>query len=222
MSNMILMKNITKSYGSGNGRVVALDNISLEIRSGEMVAVTGKSGSGKSTLLHLISGLDRIDAGDYFFNQKEISTLNASQRSNFRRKHTGMIVQSFALVNDKNVFENIALPLKFRRFSSKRIAAEVSNILTKLGLMDKKDCYPYELSGGQKQRVAIGRALISQPEIILADEPTGALDLENEAIIMDLFKEMNKEGKTIIIVTHDEGVSNKCNRKITLKDGKII
>lgn len=219
---MITLKNIYKEYGTGTGVVKALNGIDLKIKKGDLVAIVGKSGSGKSTLLNILGGIDNVNKGNYFFYNKEVPLGDQKKLANFRKNNIGFILQYFALIGDLNVFDNVALPLKYNNTTKKEINKKVKDILKSLNIIEKINAYPNELSGGQKQRVAIARALINNPPVILADEPTGALDQENEKNIMDIFIELNKKGKTIIIVTHDMNIANACNRIITLSDGKII
>ena len=207
MMEKIVLKNIIKSFGTGEKKVHALQGINLSIEDGEMVAVMGKSGSGKSTLLNVLGGLIQADKGTYLFENKQINNLNQKQLSTFRSGNIGFILQYYALLDDRTVFKNIALPLKYGK--------------KKMEIYDKRNNYPCELSGGQCQRTAIARALANDPEVILADEPTGSLDSGTETMIMELFKQMNRDGKTIIIVTHDESVAKYCDRIITIKDGIV-
>lgn len=219
---MIKLKNIYKYYGKEEATVKALNGVNLEILQGEMVAITGKSGSGKSTLLNIIGGLDNVTNGSYYFNNKKVPLNNQNLLADFRKNNIGFVVQYFALIEDLNVFENVALPLKYNNFTNKEINLKVTKILQDMEIYDKIYKYPHELSGGQKQRVAIARAIVNNPNLILADEPTGALDEETEKCIMNIFSNLNKNGKTIIIVTHDTKVACYCNRIIRLSDGKII
>lgn len=212
-----------KYYKRGTHVTKALDGISLQIEEGEMLAIMGRSGSGKSTLLNVLGGIDNIDNGKYFYKNKEILLNNPKKLTSFRLNKIGFILQNFALIGYKNAFDNVALPLKYQRYSKKEINAKVMVLLNKVGLGDKADKYPFELSGGECQRVAIARALINNPELILADEPTGSLDLKTEEDIMDIFTHLNQKlGKTIIIVTHDLDVAKKCTRIINICDGKIV
>ena len=219
---MITLKNIYKEYGTGTGVVKALNGIDLKIKKGDLVAIVGKSGSGKSTLLNILGGIDNVNKGFYFFYDKEVPLGDQKKLADFRKNNIGFILQYFALIGDLTVFDNVALPLKYNNTTKKEINKKVKDILKSLNIIEKINAYPNEMSGGQKQRVAIARALINNPPVILADEPTGALDQENEKNIMDIFIELNKKGKTIIIVTHDMNIANACNRIITLSDGKII
>ena len=221
MMEKIVLKNIIKSFGTGEKKVHALQGINLSIEDGEMVAVMGKSGSGKSTLLNVLGGLIQADKGTYLFENKQINNLNQKQLSTFRSGNIGFILQYYALLDDRTVFKNIALPLKYGKNKKRYITAKTEKLLKKMEIYDKRNNYPCELSGGQCQRTAIARALANDPEVILADEPTGSLDSGTETMIMELFKQMNRDGKTIIIVTHDESVAKYCDRIITIKDGIV-
>lgn len=218
----IVLKNVAKTYGKGEAAIRALVDVSLEIESGEMVAVMGRSGSGKSTLLNILGGLTPMDKGTYYFDGEKIDFTSQNKLSQFRRRHIGFIVQHYALINDRTVFENVSLPLRYIKLSHDEIHEKVSKVLKELDIYDKKDRYPSELSGGQCQRTAIARAIVNNADVLLADEPTGALDEKTEASIMELFLKLNKMGKTIIIVTHDSNISKLCNRTISIKDGVAV
>lgn len=186
-----------------------------------MLAIMGRSGAGKSTLLHILAGLEKPNGGSYYFQDKDITQLSYKELALFRKNNIGFILQNHALIEDKNIFDNVALPLLYGKASKKEIYSKVLKILQEMGLEDKVDQYPSELSGGEAQRIAIARALINDPDLILADEPTGSLDEETEQTILNLFTQLNRIGKTFILVTHDETVANVCNRVIRLKDGYI-
>ena len=217
----ILLKNISKIYGYGESKVNALKNIDLEINQGEMLAIMGRSGSGKSTLLNILGGLTKMTGGDYYFEDKQLCFENDKEMSSYRRSHIGFIVQHYALLDDRTIFENIALPLQYGKNTKEIINIKVNKLLKDLVIEDKRDRYPYELSGGQCQRTAIARAIVNDADIILADEPTGALDVKTEESIMKLFYKLNENGKTIIIVTHDKNIADNCNRTIIIDDGEI-
>lgn len=219
---MITLNNIVKVYGKDSATVKALNGVSLKISQGEMIAIIGKSGSGKSTLLNILGGLDNVTSGEYFYKDIKINTLNQNDLSKFRRENIGFILQYFALIEDISVFENIALPLQYAKKSKKEIIKRINDVTSELGIQDKLKKYPNEISGGERQRVAIARAIINSPDTILADEPTGALDSATESSIMNIFIELNKKGKTIILVTHDIKIAQSCKRIITLSDGKIV
>ncbi|MFD1737526.1 ABC transporter ATP-binding protein [Bacillus salitolerans] len=219
---MIKLENLEKYYISKNIKMNVLKGINLSINEGEMVAIMGRSGVGKSTLLNILAGLEKASNGKYFFYNQDISNHKYTELAAFRRKNVGFILQNHALIDEKNIFENVALPLLYEKKSKREIQEKVVSMLTQLGLLEKASQYPRQLSGGQSQRVAIGRALINDPKLILADEPTGSLDEETEQVILNLFEEINRAGKTFILVTHDEAVANKCNRIIALKDGTLV
>jgi len=218
---LISMKSITRFYGKNENRVNALRSINLSINAGELVAIVGRSGSGKTTLLNILGCLDSPDSGEYLIDKIDTSKLKPRELANIRNKKFGFIVQNFALLDDYTVYENIKIPLDYSNTKIKNKKQKIKEILKTLGIEDKLNKYPTELSGGQCQRVSIARALINNPEIILADEPTGALDREMGQQVIDIFKEINKENKTIIIVTHDTNIAAQCDRIITIEDGSI-
>ena len=219
---MIEIKELNKSYPIGNSSLHVLKGIDLKINEGELVAIMGSSGSGKSTLLNIIGMLDNYDSGSYKLDNVPIKDLDETKAAKYRNKFLGFVFQSFNLINYKTALENIALPLYYQgisRLDRQKIALEY---LAKVGLADWAEHLPSELSGGQKQRIAIARALASQPKVLLADEPTGALDSTTSEEVMDLIKQINNEGKTILVVTHEQDIANMCKRIITLKDGVIM
>ena len=218
---MIEMKNVYKSFGKNNGRVEALRGVNLSIADGEMVSIMGKSGSGKSTLLNIIGGMMSFDSGEYIYDGKSIDYKNHKKLVELRRNDIGVVVQYFALAEDLNVYNNVALPLKYKGYSGRKVKKLVMEVLEELGISDKVKAYPNELSGGQKQRVAIARAIVKQPKLILADEPTGALDAATGEEVQRIFKKLNDSGKTVIIVTHDEKVASICDRIIHINDGVV-
>lgn len=199
-----------------------LTGIDLEIHKGEMVAIMGSSGSGKSTLLNIIGMLDGYDEGNYYLDDMLIKDLNEKQAARYRGKYIGFVFQSFNLVNFKNALENVALPLYYQNVARKERNLRAMEYLGKVGLEPWATHLPGELSGGQKQRVAVARALINNPKVILADEPTGALDSHTSQEVIDLLKEINKQGITVIIVTHENDIAAQTDRIIQLKDGQII
>ena len=217
---MIKLTNINKTYYSG-APLHVLKGINLEIERGEFVSIMGASGSGKSTLLNILGILDNYDTGEYYLNNVLIKNLSETQAAHYRNKLIGFIFQSFNLITFKNAMENVALPLYYRKIGRKTRNKMALEYLDKLGLKEWAHHMPNELSGGQKQRVAIARALISKPQIILADEPTGALDSKTSAEVLDLLKQVNETGMTMIIVTHESGVANQTNKIIRLRDGII-
>lgn len=219
---LISLKGIDIKYGKKDNKVKALDKVSLEVEEGEFLTIMGKSGSGKSTLLNVLGTLRMADNGKYYFRGKEISKYREKELAKFRNKNIGFVVQHFALINEQTVFDNIALPLQYAGKGKKVIERKIDEMLKKMELSDKKYAYPSELSGGQCQRVAIARALITEPKVILADEPTGALDEETGKKIMSLLQEINANGTTIIMVTHDADFAKLGSRCIVMKDGKIL
>ena len=219
---MIEINELNKSYPIGQGSLHVLKGINLKINEGELVAIMGSSGSGKSTLLNIIGMLDNYDSGSYKLDNVPIKDLNETKAAKYRNKFLGFVFQSFNLINYKTALENIALPLYYQGISRAERQKTAIEYLEKVGLADWAEHLPSELSGGQKQRIAIARALASQPKVLLADEPTGALDSTTSEEVMDLIKQINREGKTILVVTHEQDIANMCKRIITLKDGIIM
>lgn len=220
---IIQLKKITKNFGKKDSLVKALQDVSLNIEEGELIAITGTSGSGKSTLLNIIGCLDNQTSGEYLLSRESVSTKTSTETAKLRNELFGFIMQDFALVDHYSVEQNVTLPLLYakERLKKKIRQQKVRDILRKLGIEGKIQEKSALLSGGQKQRVAIGRALINEPKIILADEPTGALDKNTSMEIMKLLTGLHKEGKTVIIITHDSMVASHCQRVIQMEDGRI-
>jgi putative ABC transport system ATP-binding protein len=220
---IIATDKLCKVFGRGNNKQQVLNNVDFSIFPGEMVAIVGPSGSGKSTLLSILGLLDEQTSGDYQLCGQAIDTLSTFQKSVLRNKHIGWIFQNFNLVGDMTVAENIVLPLTFDKTLKKsQYSEKVSNVLKKVGLLEKSGSFPSELSGGQQQRVAIARALITEPEILLCDEPTGNLDSENAELVMQLFHEFHQENCTILLITHSAEISEQCQKIYRINDGKLV
>lgn len=219
--DILITENLSKIYGIGDTKVTALDNLNLKISKGQFVSIIGPSGSGKSTLLHMLGGVDRPTRGKIYIEGIDISSMNETKSALFRRRKVGLIYQSYNLIPTLNVEKNILLPMLLDSVKPKQ--EEFNRIVEMLGLTQRLNHLPNQLSGGQQQRVAIGRALIYKPSIILADEPTGNLDMKNTKTILDLLKLSNKEyNQTIVMITHDKEIASSAHRVIKIVDGRIV
>ena len=218
---MIEISCLNKSYGLGEQAVHVLKDVSLSVGEGELVSITGSSGSGKSTLLNILGCLDSFDSGQYQLNGQNVTKMREAAAAQFRNRQLGFIFQSFNLLPYKSAVENVALPLYYQKVGRRQRNERAAKLLQRLGLGERLSHLPNELSGGQKQRVAIARALITDPALVLADEPTGALDSETTVGVMSLLQELHREGRTMIIVTHEKEIADATERQIVLVDGKI-
>lgn len=219
---MIQLNEVNKYYIGDTYKVHALDSVSFSISEGEFVSVMGRSGSGKTTLLNILGFLDVPSSGEFLFLDQDVSKLSQKELWRFRRDYIGFVFQHFALINHCTVMENAALPLEATGVKRKERSHRVCDVLDMLGILDLKDKYPGRISGGQRQRVAIARALVCNPKIILADEPTGALDQNTGSELLDILAEVNKMGKTIVLVTHDEKIAQRTKRIITIDTGRVV
>ena len=219
---MIELKNISKKYPVNDTFFYALNDVSLDIRDGEMVAVMGKSGAGKSTLLHIIGCLDTVSEGEYMLDSTKVSGYSEKKLAQLRNTHFGFVLQDFALIQHRTALYNVMVPLLFGKTPYRIIKKKALEALERIGMDEYAHKEVSKMSGGQKQRIAIARALVQEPPVIIADEPTGNLDSTTAAEIMENFKQLNRIGKTVLIVTHDETVAAYCPRRIVLSDGKIV
>ena len=220
---IVKLNNIYKEYGQSGSEtsVPALNDVSLTVNEGEYVAIMGPSGSGKSTLMNVIGCLDKPTSGEYFFEDMDVLKLKDRQMSDLRLNSIGFVFQSFYLMNEENAIENVALPLSYAGVKKKERERRAIEALSRVGLADRVKFRPDQLSGGQKQRVAIARAIVNNPKVLLADEPTGALDQKSGAAIMDLFQKLNDEGTTIIMITHDSNIASHAKKTYRIVDGKL-
>ena len=219
---MINIKDLHKSYDMGSNSLHVLKGINFSVNEGELVAIMGSSGSGKSTLLNIIGMLDNYDKGSYELDNILIKDLNETKAANYRNKFLGFVFQSFNLINYKSAIDNVILPLYYQGIKRKEREKTALDYLDNVGLKNWASHLPSELSGGQKQRVAIARAMVSKPKVLLADEPTGALDSNTSSEVMSLIQKINNSGKTILVVTHEEDIAKMCKRIVKLKDGVIV
>jgi len=222
MEDVLTIQNVDKTYHLGKLDVPVLKDINLSIKSGEFVAIMGPSGSGKTTLMNLIGCLDRPSSGKYFIDGVDTSELSDMELARIRGKKIGFVFQTFNLISRFDALKNVELPMIYQNIPKAKRRARAMELLEQLGLKDRMKHKPTELSGGQRQRVAIARALVNKPDIILADEPTGNLDTKTGDEIMDIFKTLNSEGKTIAMVTHEHDIAAMCNRIIKIRDGMIV
>ncbi len=218
---MIQLSDIRITFGKENNRIDALKNVSLEVRQGEFLAVMGKSGCGKSTLLNVIGGVLKPTKGSYLFEGNDVSAFSGKQMAEFRNRNIGFIVQNFALVNEMTVRENVMLPLSYAKIKRSEAMKRAEEAMERLGIIQYEYKFPSKLSGGERQRVAIARSIAADTSVILADEPTGSLDEATGRSVIDIFKELNGSGKTIIMVTHDRELAEQGTRMLTMKDGEI-
>ena len=221
MENLLTLKNINKSYKLGEEYLQVLFDINLEVKTGDFIAILGPSGSGKSTLMNIIGCMDTADSGKYFLRDNAVHEFNDQQMTKIRNQEIGFIFQKYQLISQYTVLQNVIMPLLIRGMSRKEAIETATEKLQMLGMADRLNHKPNELSGGQQQRVSIARALVGQPSILLADEPTGALDSKTGEDVLKLFQELNNMGNTIIMITHDSNVSKKAKRIVKIIDGRL-
>ncbi len=219
--SLVQLENITVEYGKKNNKLQALKQIDFSVEQGEFVAIMGKSGCGKTTLLNVLGTLLAPKEGTYRFEDVLVTNMKEHEKAKFRNENVGFVVQHFALVADMTIYENVALPLTYRNMKRSDIRKKVKAVLEELEILEQKDKYPHELSGGQNQRAAIARAIVANPKLILADEPTGALDEENGNLIIRILEQFHKQGVTVIMVTHDAELANRASRIVRIREGRI-
>ena len=221
MKKIVECRDVSKSYFQGKMEVPALNNINFTVEEGDFTAIIGPSGSGKSTLMNLIGCLDKATAGTLLIDGREVESLSQNELADLRLQKIGFVFQNFQLLPGQTALENVELPLTYANVPRKKRRELASEALSRVGLSDRMDFYPNQLSGGQKQRVAIARALVNNPVILLADEPTGALDSRSGAQVMDLFEELNREGVTVLVITHDSGIARRARNRVEIRDGEL-
>lgn len=222
MDILISARHLTKIYGEGPTKTVAVNNLNLQIKKGEFVAIIGPSGSGKSTLMHILGCLDKPTSGTYFFENKNVSKMSDSQLAQTRNKKIGFVFQFFNLLARTSAIKNVELPLIYSKVDKNQRVKKATTLLKNIDLGDKLASTPSQLSGGQQQKVAIARALVNDPKIIFADEPTGNLDTKSSEEIMKIFKKLNKENRTVVMITHERHIAKNASRIISIRDGRII
>lgn len=218
---LLTLSNVKKTYWNGNKQSIILKNVNLQIKNGEVIAIKGRSGSGKTSLLNIIAGLTKCDSGQIHFNYNDITNLSFDEQLEYRRKNISIITQQFNLLDDRSVFENIALPLNYEKVKKDEKKKKVQEVLNSVGMKDFAYQKTLNLSGGERQRIAIARALVKEPLLLIADEPTGSLDVETEKEILEIIDDLKDKGVTIIIVTHDDNVANICDTVYELVNGEL-
>ena len=218
---MIELKSLVRKFTLGDETIMAVDHVNLTVNKGDFISIVGPSGSGKSTLMNIIGLLDRADEGEYLFDGTDVTSISDDMQAGIRNQKIGFVFQSFFLLPKMDAVENVMVPLLYRGISEKEARERAKSMLEKMGLKGRMNHLPSELSGGQQQRVAIARALVGEPELILADEPTGALDSKSGRDIVGLLKKLNDDGQTIILITHDDKIAKEAKRRVAITDGRI-
>ena len=221
MKEIVECRNIYKNYYQGKIEIPVLKNINFTVKEGDYTAIIGPSGSGKSTLMNLIGCLDKATSGSLLIDGKEVESLSENELADLRLEKIGFVFQNFQLLGGQSALENVELPLTYANIPRRQRRERAEEALARVGLSDRMDFMPNQLSGGQKQRVAIARALVNHPRIVLADEPTGALDSHSGAQVMDLFEELNREGVTVLVITHDQGIAGRARNMVEIRDGEL-